>query len=53
MPTSGDALNEYLCAVCLQAHLDEPDRYGLVTLPDGAAGIAPPAAPEVSTNFEA
>ena len=50
MPTSGEALREYLCASCLQAHLAEPDRYGLVTLVEG---IAPPSMPEAPASAQA
>lgn len=50
MPTSGEALRERLCEACLQAHLNEPDRYGIVTRVES---IAPPAMPDAPASFQA
>ncbi len=44
MPTSSDPLREFLCASCLQAHLNEPDRYGLVSVVEGAPSVHEAAA---------
>jgi hypothetical protein len=53
MPTQSGALREHLCAACLQMHLNEPDRYGLVTIIEHAGELVVPAEPGASAALEA